>query len=86
VTDWNTLKDTWPIVAGLAGLWARIEVGQAINRGNIKMLMERRKEDGESLAKSFEQLRTDHKEMRAELRDEMKALRALFERNHGGKA
>jgi hypothetical protein len=30
--DWETLQKTWPLLAALAGLWARLEVARALGR------------------------------------------------------
>ncbi|PKP68860.1 MAG: hypothetical protein CVT82_13670 [Alphaproteobacteria bacterium HGW-Alphaproteobacteria-4] len=30
--DWETLQKTWPLLAALAALWARLEVARALGR------------------------------------------------------
>jgi len=84
MSDWQIVEKLWPIVAAMAALWARIEVGQALNRSNIKALWTRRKEERSEFSATLQQLRDEHRDMRKELRDEMKALRDLFERYHKG--
>lgn len=84
MNEWQLLEKLWPLLAGLAALWARIEVGQALNRSHINALWARRKEERGEFSATLQQLRDEHREMRKELRDEMKALRDLFERYHGG--
>lgn len=83
MNELQSLEKLWPLIAGIAVLWARIEVGQALNRANINALWARRKEERSETADALGKLREDHREMRKELRDEMKALRDLFERYHG---
>jgi len=34
--DWETLQKTWPLLAGLAALWARLEVARALGRAQMR--------------------------------------------------
>ncbi len=84
MNEWQLLEKLWPLLAGIAALWARIEVGQALNRSHIHALWALRKEERGEFADTLKDLREDHREMRKEMREEMKALRDLFERYHTG--
>lgn len=78
--EWNVLEKLWGLFAAIAALWARLEIGQALNRAQIQALWSRRKEDRDDLSLALEQLRSDNKDLRHELREELKLLRDLIER------
>lgn len=74
MSDWQISKDVIALIGAVGGLWVRLEVGQALNRQNIRALWARRKEDTDAIEKKLDQLHDDQKEMRREVRDEIKAL------------
>ncbi|MFN3953205.1 MAG: hypothetical protein ACK4LQ_02050 [Pararhodobacter sp.] len=77
---WDELKEALPILSVLAALWMRLEVGQALNRSNIRALWSRRKEERGDLAETLRALRDEQREGRKETRDDIKSLREAIER------
>ena len=80
MSDWQIVKDFWWLAAGIAGVWTRLEVAQALNRQNIRALWARRREDYAALEKKLDQIHADNNLMRRELREDMKAIHQSLER------
>jgi hypothetical protein len=79
VSDWAAIKDLWGIFAGLAALWARIEVAQALNRQNITALWSRRTEDQSNIHAILKDMRAEAKDMRQDFTTELRLLRTAIE-------
>ncbi len=80
MSEWQIIKDFWWLAAGIGGVWARLEVAQALNRQNIRALWARRREDYATLEKKLDQIHADNNLMRRELREDMKAIQASIDR------
>lgn len=82
MSEWQAIKEFWWVLGGIAAVWTRLEVAQALNRQNIRALWSRRREDYAALEKKLDQIHDDNNLMRREMREDLKALqRALESRN-----
>jgi hypothetical protein len=79
MSDWHVVKEFWGIFAGLAALWARIEVAQALNRQNISALWARRNEDQTNISSILKDMREEAKDMRQDFKAELRLLRTAIE-------
>ena len=80
VPDLSTLEKLSVLIGAIAGLWARLEIGQALNRQNIRALWSRRREDYAALERKLDRAIDDTKDMRKELIDELRLVRQAIER------
>lgn len=82
MSEWQVIKDFWWLAGGIAAVWTRLEVAQALNRQNIRALWSRRREDYAALEKKLDQIHDGNSEMRREMREDMKALQRALERRN----
>lgn len=76
----QTLRDLWWLLVAVVGMIIRVEVGQALNRANIRALWARRSEDRASDNARHDQLHRDMTLARQENREDFKAVREAIDR------
>lgn len=80
VPDLSIIEKISVLIGAIVGLWARLEIGQALNRQNIRGLWARRREDYQTLERKLDRAIDDTKDMRKELIDELRLVRQAIER------
>lgn len=60
----QTVRDLWWLLGAIVGMIIRVEVGQALNRANIRALWARRSEDHRDMTLARQENREDFKAVR----------------------